>query len=432
MRAWVAVGILSLQASLSLAAELPEPATHSTFPKADLGQVLLGQKLFYDPILSGNQTIACATCHHPSLGTGDGMSLSIGEGGQGLGPDRQVLPGEQIHARIPRNAPALWNLGAQDFRVMFHDGRVMLDANAPFGVRMPPNRALLAPVNSVLAAQAMLPVLSADEMAGHPGENPVADAVQADDAPRAWTLLSARVASIPEYRARFDRLIGAETELQFTDIANAIAAFISYEFRATDSAFDRYLQGDDTALSAAAQQGMELFYGDAGCAGCHAGLFQTDQDFHAIGVPQIGPGKGGDPAYSDAGRYLVTQNPEDTYRFRTPSLRNVALTAPYGHSGAYPTLLAMLLHHLGPVDSLMTYDRAQARLHPLPLNDWQAMEDEAELFDIAAGIELPTFDLNEEEVLALLAFLEALSDPSSAMGRLGVPENLPSGLPLDR
>ena len=439
MRAWVAIGVTSLTASFSLAADLPErdlidlprPATHATFPEPDLAEVLLGQKLFYDPVLSGNKTIACATCHHPSLGTSDGMSLSIGDGGIGLGSARQLRDGETVTARIPRNAPALWNLGARDVTVMFHDGRVATDPAAPFGFQMPPDRRLPGPVDSVLAAQAMLPVLSAEEMAGQAGENPVADAVAKSDPFTAWALLAARVAAIPEYRQRFTALNGTGT-ITMPDIANAIAAFIAYEFRAVNSPFDRYLSGDDTAMSAQAQQGMALFYGQAGCSGCHSGLLQSDQDFHAIGTPQIGPGKGGEVPYSDTGRHLVTGALVDFYRFRTPSLRNVTQTAPYGHAGAFSTLTHMLLHHMGPIDSLMTYDRAQARLHPLPLNDFAALDDEVELLDIAAANELPGIDLEETEMRAILAFLDALTDEASLHGRLGVPDSVPSGLAIDQ
>jgi cytochrome c peroxidase len=296
---------------------------------------------------------------------------------------------------------------------------------------MPPDRPLPGAVDSVLAAQAMLPVLSPEEMAGQPDENPVADAVHKNDPFTAWALLAARVETIPEYRQRFNALQG-DRAITMPDIANAITAFIAYEFRAVNSPFDRYLAGDDTAMSAQAKHGMTLFYGDAGCSGCHAGLLQTDQDFHAIGTPQIGPGKGGEVPYSDTGRHRITGELVDFYRFRTPSLRNVTQTAPYGHAGAFADLTAMLLHHMGPVDSLLSYDRRQARLHPLPLNDFAALDDEVELLDIAAAIELPGIDLDETEMRAILAFLGALTDEASLKGRLGVPDSVPSGLPMDQ
>jgi hypothetical protein len=93
-------------------------------------------------------------------------------------------------------------------------------------------------------------------------------------------------------------------------------------------------------MSGDALKGMKLFYGRADCADCHSGTFQTDLEFHAIGIPQIGPGFGGVgfQGREDFGREGVTGDPEDRYKFRTPSLRNVALTAPYGHDGFYRTL----------------------------------------------------------------------------------------------
>lgn len=428
MRAWVTVGVVSLSATLSLAADLPDAVTRSSYPETDMKLVLLGRDLFYDPILSGNLNISCATCHHPRFGTSDGMSLSIGEGGKGLGPERSVVAGQEPVARIPRNAPALWNLGAYDFTTMFHDGRVELDEDARFGLRMPADRPLERALPSPLAAQAMLPPLSPDEMAGQPGENPVADTVALGDAARAWGHLATRVQNIPAYRNRFDAIIGSRP-VHFTDIATALAEFITYEFESNRSPFDLYLEGT-SSMTLQQLRGMELFYGPAGCKSCHSGPFQTDHGFHAIAVPQLGPGKekGG---YSDRGRQHVTDDFEDRYRFRTPSLRNVALTGPYGHTGAFATLSAMIRHHAAPVASLMSYDRAQARLHAHSFADWQALDDSEELIEIAAANELPDTPLTEAQIDDLVAFLNALTDETAIQGRLGIPASVPSGLPLD-
>ncbi len=349
--------------------DLPPPPGAADFPRHDEDRVSLGRALFFDPILSGNRNISCATCHHPTLGSGDGLSLGLGEGAEGLGTARRAMAATRPEQRIPRNAPALWNLGARDFTVLFHDGRVERDSEAPHGIRMPEGRALERPVSSVLAAQAMLPILSADEMAGQPGENPVADAIAADriaGPEGAWALLAARVAAVPSYRAAFDWL-GVEQPLHMTDIAETLAAFIAHEFRATDSPFDRHLRGEAGALDPAQTRGMALFYGKAACADCHAGPFQTDHRFYAIGLPQFGPGKDeAQGTYADRGRSAVTGRPEDDYRFRTPSLRNVTLNGPYDHNGAYRDLEAMVRHHLDPIRSLAQYDRAQAVLARLP------------------------------------------------------------------
>ena len=335
MRLLITTAILTSFAGISAASDLPNPILPSDFPTLDTEIVSIGRQLFYDPVLSGNDNIACATCHHPALGTGDAMWLSIGEGGLGLGRMREVDNGNEIKDRIPRNAPALFNLGAREFSVMFHDGRVMRDRDAMYGIKMPEGRTLKRPLNTALTAQNILPILSHDEMAGHPGENPIADAIEAEEihGPNgAWQQITAKVEAIEEYRMAFDWIIGQGTPLHITDIGDALSQFITYEFRATDSPFDQYLNGKADALRADQMAGMELFYGKGNCASCHSGKFQTDHGFHAIGLPQFGPGK--DDAYADTGRGMISGLDEDKYRFRTPSLRNVTLSAPYGHNGA--------------------------------------------------------------------------------------------------
>lgn len=437
MRIWVTAVIMSLQASLSLANDIPKPVTHSDFPTLNINSVLLGRDLFFDPVLSGNRNIACVTCHHPDLGTSDGMSLSIGEGGHGLGPERAVLNGQEPQARIPRNAPALYNIGAFEYTTMFHDGRVELDPNARFGIRMPEGRRLERPVPNVLAAQAILPILSPDEMAGQPGENPVADAIAADrihGLGGAWQMLAARIEAIPAYRTRFDWVIGADEPIHITDIGRAIADYITFEFRATNSPFDAYLNGDDGALSAAARRGMDLFYGEADCASCHSGPLQTDHSFHAIGVPPLGPGKeNGAVPHADTGRFAVSGKEKDAYCFRTPTLRNVALTAPYGHNGAYASLRAMIRQHLDPIGALTGYDPDEAILHDIAAlpDDFAPQADQDEMIRIAAASEIAPMRLTEGQMDDLIAFLDSLTDPSSTRLQLGLPAHVPSGLPLD-
>ena len=419
--------------SMSVAAgPLPQPVTDDTFPTFDEDLVLLGRDLFFDPVLSGNKNIACATCHHPTLGTSDGMSLSIGEGGAGLGTKRRALAVNTPKERIPRNAPALFNLGAREFSVMFHDGRVALDRSAMYGIRMPEGRTLERPVLSALAAQNILPILSPDEMSGHPGENPVADAVAAGrihGPTGAWGILSARVDGIPDYRRRFAK-VGTD-QVHITDIANALSAFITTEFRATNSPFDRYLAGEDT-LSKDALAGLDLFYGKARCSTCHAGAFQTDHDFYAIGLPQLGPGKNAHTAYADTGRGLITGDPDDAYRFRTPSLRNVTQTAPYGHNGAYLRLEDMVRHHLDAVDGLTSYDRSAALLSDdIVTDDFRAMEDVEEVIRIAEAIEISDVSLTNAQIGQIMTFLEALTDTTVQSKGRGAPDKVPSGLPLD-
>ncbi|WP_108886477.1 cytochrome-c peroxidase [Pseudoprimorskyibacter insulae] len=430
-----------LAASLTVATAMPVvgqtqpdlgPRPVFNTPHAD--RAALGQLLFYDPILSGNKSVSCATCHHPRFGTADGLSLGIGDGGIGLGPDRKPDPANLPEQRIPRNAPALWNLGAIEFTTFFHDGRLQDDPSQPHGVRTPLGADMAEGFDSALAAQAMFPVLSPDEMAGHYAENDISKTVRLgllSQPGGAWDQLAARVSEIPEYRAKFDAVNGPGSPITFPEIGNLIADFIRVEWRADNSAFDRYMAGG-SSLTDAQTLGMELFYGEAGCAACHSGWLQTDHDFHALALPQIGPGKAArfENHHRDDGRLRVTGAAADAFAFRTPSLRNVTLTAPYGHDGAFADLGAMIRQHMDPVASLQGYQLSSAVLPDLSTAKddliLQSPQDMAALADVARPV---TPMLSSGQIDAIIAFLHALEDPAE---RLGIPDRVPSGLPVDR
>lgn len=417
---------------------LPQPLREADFRSPDPALVRIGQLLFFDPILSGNKDTSCATCHHPRHASGDGVSLGIGTGALGLGPDRTALGEHAATQRIPRNAPALWNLGAREIRVLFHDGRLEVDPAHPGRLLSHQGPLDYMALDSLVAAQALFPMLSPEEMSGQPGENPIADAVaearvHGDDG--AWALIAARVDAIPDYRAAFEAWRGAARPVAIDEIANAIAAFIETEFRADETPFDLYLR-EIAALSPEAGEGMWLFYGRANCASCHSGPLLSDQGFHAMGQPPLGPGKERDSAgYTrDLGRGAVTLAPEDAYRFRTPMLRNVLHTGPWGHAGAFSDLRDFLRHHLDPVAGLAAYE-PQAVLPELDAetDDYAALESAAQRAEIARAAardmaQRPLVTLEEDEIGLLIAFLEALSDEGALAGRMGVPEVVPSGL----
>ncbi len=388
-------------------------------------QVELGRLLFYDKILSGNRNISCATCHHPVHQTGDGLALSIGEGGSGLGTERDGGTGTDVaRMRIGRNAQPLFNLGAKHFTVMFHDGRVEADPSNTERLLTPIGDELPEGLDNVLAAQALFPVVSADEMAGQRGENEIADAVSVDDVHKAWRLLEERINLIPEYAS-----------LSIVDVANAIAAFTTVEWRADRSPFDAYLRGNKESMTAEQTRGMALFYGDAGCGECHSGVLQTDMRFHSVAMPQVGPGKGhGFDGHDDFGREAVTGNPADRYRFRTPSLRNVSETGPWGHDGAFDTLEAVVRHHLDPVESLQNY-RLESPLAPsrpdLDGRDNLVQSDAMRRSAIAVRNELGKRALTDAQVGDLLTFLNSLSDQTSLTTDANVPATVPSGLPVE-
>ena len=469
--------LLTLAASGGLAMEPVVDDDYYQDGRFDPAKVELGRLLFFDKILSGNRNISCATCHHPRHATVDGLALGIGEGGDGLGPERRVPEGASVHGRIPRNAPSLANLGAKEFSRLFHDGRVEADPEGPWasGFWTPGREQLPEGLDNVLAAQAMFPVTSDVEMAGGRGENEIADATalrRLGGPEGVWNLLAERLCNIPEYRALFQKAfpeVRGPADMTFVQAANAIAAFQATAFRFDDSPFDRYLRTDeDEHLPPAARRGMDLFYGAAGCSACHSGKFQSDQAFHAIAMPQIGPGKGdgtdasyfeatGFPArLEDVGRAPISGQSADLFRFRTPSLRNVALTGPWGHAGTFDSLEAVVRHHLNPTASLEAYRLPAGHLPPLAriaqtVGEGALLREQAinparrDGFDrrdgwvqqsavlrarIAAANERATVSLDDASVADLIAFLEALTDPRARRLEHLVPARVPSGLPV--
>ena len=426
-------------AQVSLADGLPGALTDADFLAVDDTEAGLGQLLFYDPILSGNREVACATCHHPAFGTGDGLSLSLGDGGIGLGTARRVDTENLPEQRVPRNAQPLFNLGFSGYSALFHDGRIEIDADRPGGLRTPLDEEMTTGFASAVSAQSMFPVLSPDEMAGHYSENEIAQAVRLGRLTGdggAWDLIARRVADVPAYVEIFIAvypMIEGPDEIKFTDISNAIAAFMELEWRSDTAPFDSVLRGEAN-FDAAAQAGADLFYGAAGCSACHSGPLLSDFSFHAMGQPQLGPGKGArfETSAADEGRFRVTGNAADLYAFRTPSLRNVALTGPWGHAGAYGDLADFVIAHADPAAALQNYDRAQVVLPPMDVADWRIMDDPAAVAAIAAAVKTPSVELSTDEIAHLVAFLNTLTDPVSISGRLGVPATVPSGLPVPR
>ncbi|PVB60163.1 cytochrome c peroxidase [Labrenzia sp. 011] len=420
---------------------MPAPLGPEDFLAFDRRQAALGQLLFYDKILSGNRNIACATCHHPTLGTGDRLSLGIGEGGEGLGQRRSAgLGGNRIRKRIPRNAPGLWNLGAKEIRTLFHDGRLSIAETYENGFNSPAEEWLPQGFNSLLAAQAVFPVTAQFEMAGNPKENEIAGAIH-DRIDSAWPILAKRVRVIPEYGrlfvSAFDHVKRPE-DVTIVEIANALAAFQAIEWQSHDSPFDRFLSGDESALNASGKRGLELFYGKAGCARCHTGKLLSDQKFHALGLPPFGPGRTRlhDPMVRDVGVMGETDLLEDAYRFRTPMLRNVELTAPYGHNGAYPTLEGIVRHHLDPDGMLKTWRPETARLPEAPWLagiDFMVWKDPREMARQALFRDIAPTAVSDLEISDLVAFLRALTGTSSVTAPpFGIPDAVPSGLPIDR
>ncbi len=411
--------------------------TANDYIPTDPAQARIGQLLFYDKILSGNQNISCGTCHHHDLAGTDGLSLGIGEGGVGLGPDRTPGTGsDAIRKRIPRNAPALWNLGHNDVRVLFHDGRLTRSDRYDNGFDSPAEEWLPTGLDSLLAAQALFPLTAQFEMAGNPGENEVTGAVH-ERIDYGWPILAKRVRTIPDYGKMFVQAfdnIDKPEDVTIVEIGNALGAFIASEWQSYDSPYDAWLDGQPLPIDA--ERGRKIFFDKGLCASCHSGPLFTDQEFHALGLPAFGPGRTRrwDPMPRDVGLMGETDRLEDAYRFRTPSLRNVALTAPYGHNGAYATLEAMIRHHVDPAAARAAYRPEDAGLPDVPWLskvDFAIQSDSLEMARLARSTSIPSFTLSDQDIRDLEAFLNALTGASADARPLGRPTSVPSGLPVD-
>jgi cytochrome c peroxidase len=238
------------------------------------------------------------------------------------------------------------------------------------------------------------------------------------------------VGGITAYRSLFAAAFPSVTDfddLSFGHAAQAIAAFERASFTAVNSPFDQYVNGNLSALSDSQKQGALLFFGAANCSSCHDGPLLTDMQFHALAVPQVGPGK--DQANEDLGRALITGLATDDYRFRTPPLRNVAQTGPWMHDGAYTTLEGAVRHHLDPASAILSYDASQ--LPPLfaATVDTDAARIAARIAAIDPLLGAP-LALSDTQVAELLDFLNALTDPGSLSLQQYVPASVPSGLPI--
>ena len=416
-----------------------KPVSDDHFVDFNEDAAQLGRLLFYDPILSGNRNISCGTCHHHDLASADGVSLGVGQGGIGIGLQRTAPDGPgRIKRRMPRNSQSLFNIGAREVRLLFHDGRISIDGIFGNGFNTPAEEFLPQGLSSILAAQSLFPLVGEIEMGGSPEQNEVAAAIN-ERIDYGWPMIADRVRGIPGYEPLFAAAfsdVESAKDISIVHIANALGDFVASEWRSFDSPFDRYLAGDANALTPSQLSGMELFVGKGGCSSCHNGPFLTDQGFHALAVPPLGPGRTRmfDLLPRDVGRMGESDSLEDAYRFRTPSLRNVALTGPYGHSGAYASLEGIIRHHLAPLQSLEDWDRSQVLLADVPWlegSDFAAIEDRLEMQRFRQHVDIRPVVLDDEEVGDLVAFMHALTGGDSVQGRLGRPNEVPSGLPVD-
>jgi len=386
--------------------------------------VLLGQALLFDPILSGNLNIACATCHLAGFATGDGKALSVGEGGSGFGPARTHPEG----IFIPRNAPPLFNLAAM--KQLFWDGRVEMGAggqlSTPAGAQLTAEMARVFEFGPI-SAIGLFPVANRAEMRGQLSSGNELAVIPDDSLPAIWSALMRRLGAIPDYRALFEAAYPGQRfdDMTFAHASNAIGGFIVDRLSFTNTPWDRFLQGDDGALTARQLDGAQTFL-SLKCSICHNGATFSDDQFHNVAVAQIGPGQGDGPSgRDDFGRMRVTSDPADRYRFRTTPLRNVELTGPYGHDGAIASLRGFIEHYSESHTKLLEFDlrtlepALQGTLLP------NAADILAQRDTLLEGVVL-----TDELVDKLTDYLQALTDDAARNLSALVPARVPSKLPV--
>lgn len=406
----------------------------------------LGKMLFYSQSLGGDFDAACVSCHHPSLGGADALSLPMGVGANNpelLGPGRSLMSGDATN--VPRNAPTVFNAGLWDSG-LFWDSRVEslgkeTNANGSnSGIRTPDTSYLVADTDAGVnlpAAQAAFPVTSAEEMKGVVFEN-------GSDITTIRNHLAARIGDygvgngelarndwLDEFQIAFSSADTAENLISFDNIISAIGAF-EQSMVFVQSPWQDYLDGDISALNDQQKRGALLFFnsvadGGVDCVACHSGPLLSDENHHTVAFPQIGPGKGdGASADEDFGRERETGDSDHRYQFRTPSLLNIAVTAPYGHAGAYDNLTDAVRHYRNPRAEVERYfnrggycqleqfeEVANCQsLYPNSEDNSLLMVTKLENDQATGNSDLPdNLRLDDDEVADIVAFLEALTDP---------------------
>lgn len=400
----------------------------------------LGRALFFDPILSGNRDVSCSTCHLVKFGTSDGLPLSIGVGGIGIGKDRTVGTSQEIH---PRNSLDLLNRDHNDVKNMFWDGRIMVSNANRNTFSSPLNNELPKGLDNLMAVQSLFPLITPNEMLGYPNgsystksqqdseiENEFVDGVNVSRPLEHYAnLVFRRVEervfgrkhdvnqAQATYRDLYEKAY-PETSSEpptIVHIGNAIAHFIEIAFSTRGSKWDAYLAGKKDALTEEQKRGALIFYSNGRCAVCHSGETFSDYDFHSIGVSDTDARIASESR--DLGRYEVTGKVADKFTFRTPPLRNVSNTSPYFHNGEESDLQGAINRHINPLGKVNVYHESGRFLMTL-----EQEKSVSELLKI--GIKL-----TEEEIEDLTVFLESLAwTPTDEELSQIIPTDVPSKL----
>lgn len=355
--------LASLNRTSALPLKVKAPSDNPTTEE----KVALGKLLFFDPILSGNKDVACATCHHPATGYAEMLDISIGVNGQGLSSERKFKSPNDIPF-VQRNAHTVVNTAFNGIDIndqydpetapMFWDDRV-----------------------KSLEAQALEPILALEEMRGR----------QYEEHEILQEVVN-RLSSIPEYMQLFKVAFPHEPVISSVNIGKAIAAF-ERTLVTNNSRFDQYMRGDEGAISISEKEGFETFK-KVGCIHCHNGPMFSDYKMHVLGIPDNDK-----LAKSDSG--FAGQ-----YAFRTASLRNLRFTEPYMHNGSMTDLMKVLEFYED-----ISFGKSKNPLVPKDQFDPLVKE----------------LNLSVKEMRPIISFLNTLNDPNFDQE---IPQSVPSGLPV--
>ncbi|MBK8503319.1 MAG: cytochrome-c peroxidase [Saprospiraceae bacterium] len=283
---------------------LPETVINPADNPASAIKTQLGRLLFYDPILSGDKDVACATCHHPASGYAESLPISIGVNGQGFGANR-VFKQPNVIPFTKRNSQSILNTAFNGIDI--------------YGDYRPEEAPMFWDLRALsLEKQALEPIKAMEEMRGKNfSEHEILDEV------------IQRIRNIPEYERRFSEAFPGDSDpISNENLAKAIAAF-ERTLLANNTRFDQYMRGNQGALSESEIEGFEAFK-EAGCGNCHNGPMFSDFKTHVISVPPTEKLTQPDSGF------------QTTFAFRTPSLRNLRFSFPFMHNGELESLKEIL------------------------------------------------------------------------------------------
>ena len=351
---------------------LPIKVVHPNDNPTSKAKENLGKLLFYDPILSGNKDISCATCHHPEMGYAEFLDISIGTNAKGLGSKRAFNTANDIPF-VKRNAQTVLNTA---FNGMVNH-KTPKPENAPM---------FWDDRSKSLEKQALEPIKALEEMRGR---NFTEDEI--------LKIVIERLGNIPKYQNLFKEAFNEPESVTIENLGKAIAAF-ERTLVTTNSRFDQYMRGDARAISIREKDGFELFK-TVGCINCHNGPMFSDYKMHVLGVPENSKLDQMDIGAADV-------NAKDSFAFRTPSLRNLRFTAPYMHNGEFMTLRRVLEFY----EDISNNVQRNPNVNPSQFDPL-----------------VRELKLSVKEMALIIAFLNSLNDNDFDKS---IPKVVPSGLPV--